>query len=227
MIELILLKRAQLIHLPNFPKSFFWIIDISNIEDEEAESITYLLDARQLLKSSTYINKSSKNQSILIQAIIKHLISEKLNTSPQSLNISLSRYGKPFIPNFPLHFNISHKDAYAFLGIDFDHPIGVDIEKENHPWETLFSTQIFSHITLLKEKIEGLNKTTFYSCYWAATESYLKAIGTGFINNNIPILELKSYSIKKNEICFEIENKLITAYPGYIDTHSISVCLLE
>lgn len=89
--------------------------------------------------------------------------------------------GKPYLPDSPLHFSISHtKNAYV-LGFSIQQEIGVDMEL-NVPGNELYllANYAFSPDELL---ILGANsdENTFLKI-WTLKEAYLKATGIGLID---------------------------------------------
>jgi hypothetical protein len=89
--------------------------------------------------------------------------------------------GKPFLPDSPMHFSISHTKNEYVLGFSIQQEIGVDMEL-NFPGKDLhvLAEYAFSPDELL---ISGANsdESTFLKI-WTLKEAYLKATGIGLID---------------------------------------------
>ena len=92
-------------------------------------------------------------------------------------------YGKPYIKNSKLNFNISHS-GNTVICVFSKQEIGVDIEEISETEFSLFEN-IFSFQEIAEIKSYGLNK--FYE-FWTKKESVIKGIGKGM---SIPLKEIE------------------------------------
>lgn len=116
--------------------------------------------------------------------------------------ICTNEYGKPYLPDSPIRFNLSHSGVFVVLAADGDE-LGVDIE------------QIKEHRRFVAERyytenelrwLDSQSDTALAFCtLWAGKESVLKATGLGFS------LSPKSFSL------IPWENSVIT--PGGTSWH--------
>lgn len=174
------MKRSQQLYFPHFQNSSFWLIDVQNIRDDEVAWAKSILSPDELKRSSRLVFEEDRRRSMITYAIVKiHL------GAPTLL---WSQFGKPYIQNHPLHFNISHSKTHAFLGVHPTKPIGVDIEKLNNNISLFDALDSFLHP---EEKawlatVSDQNDAAY--SLWCAKEALLKAIGTGFSEEPIPLL---------------------------------------
>ena len=86
--------------------------------------------------------------------------------------------GKPEIPNFPKHFNLSHSGDYVVCGVS-DGDVGVDIQKwvpfKERTAERFFAPEEWQ---LLQETGEAKRTEWFYRL-WTRKEAYGKYTGQG------------------------------------------------
>ncbi len=146
------LTRSRSLSLPPFEEAHFWVIDLKAIQEEEVEEARKFLDEKTLSRAKKMIFTEDRNRLVIVHAILRIYLEQFTNQKPEILRNS---FGKPYLKDNALHFNISHKKQYAFLGFHPHHPIGVDIEQLQS-----FSNDFFDE--------------------WCATEAFLKAKGTGF-----------------------------------------------
>ena len=92
-------------------------------------------------------------------------------------------YGKPYIYDTSLNFNISHS-GNTVVCIFSKQAIGIDIEEVKEIEYTLFDN-VFSKVEMEQIQKQGLLK--FYE-YWTKKEAVIKAIGKGM---SIPLEEIK------------------------------------
>ncbi|GAA0731487.1 hypothetical protein GCM10009430_43780 [Aquimarina litoralis] len=122
-------------------------------------------------------------------------------------NFLKDSYGKPFIKNSNLNFNISHS-GNTVVCIFSHQDIGIDIEEIQHIEYTLFEN-VFSDQEM--QKIEQYGVSKFYE-YWTKKEAIIKAIGKGM---SIPLLDIKledNYSIYNGNRWYTKSEKMGNVY---------------
>ena len=77
--------------------------------------------------SSKYSEPSSKKRSNFAWFCLEKIVYKHIGLSLNKDMIENNKYGKPYIKNNPIYFNISHSSDYVVIGIS-DSAIGVDIE---------------------------------------------------------------------------------------------------
>lgn len=89
--------------------------------------------------------------------------------------------GKPYLKDFPLHFNISHAQDAFLLGFSMDHEIGVDMELDPIDGDlNALSEYAFSPDE--RKMLVDLNDRESFLNIWTLKEAYLKATGIGLID---------------------------------------------
>lgn len=78
-------------------------------------------------KIDKYLNYEAKIRSIIGELLLKELLLQR-GISYNIVNYYVNDYGKPYIINSNLFFNISHSFDYVITAIS-DNEIGIDIEK--------------------------------------------------------------------------------------------------
>ncbi|MEM0578407.1 4'-phosphopantetheinyl transferase family protein [Flavobacterium polysaccharolyticum] len=128
------------------------------------------------------------------------------NHSFQFDKIIKDNYGKPYVVDSNLNFNISHS-GNTVVCVFSKQDIGIDIEEINEIDYSLFEN-VFSSSEFAEINEKGLDK--FYE-FWTKKESVIKAIGKGM---SIPLAEIeidKGYVAYANSIwhtkSFKIGNK--------------------
>ena len=162
------------------------------------------------------LNIKKKKQSIIGEFLLKKLLKKNYNINYKDLKFKINKYGKPFILDMNIYYNISHSHDYVITAIS-KNKIGIDIEKirkTNIKNIYQFSTKNeLDYILSSKKNIEQ----RFFEIY-TLKESYFKMKGTNL--NNIKNVE---FTINKNEIICSDKNvkvKIINIINNYI----IAIC---
>lgn len=139
---------------------------LSDAERERAMRFRFERDARRYLVS---------------HAALRQVLGRALNLSACQIPIQIGREGKPYLAHFPLHFNMSHSEDWALIGIHPDRVMGVDIEQE-HPLGDIdslarhnFGRQEWADFVARPAEQQA---SAFLTC-WTRKEACLKAVGSG------------------------------------------------
>lgn len=146
-----------------------------------------LLAPEEKTRSTSFFHEADTHRFIIGKAMLRILLGNYLNTSPESLTFSTGMNNKPVL-NFQsksiIDFNISHSGDYILIAIA-DKPVGIDIEHYNidsgsqEIMKVVFSKKEMSFITE-----QAHPDKTFYKL-WTRKEALLKATAKG-LNNDIP-----------------------------------------
>lgn len=117
--------------------------------------------------------------------------------------VKINQYGKSYLPNESIYFNISHSENMAICILSNCTDVGIDIElkKEINYKELKIYTS--DETKLLKQPLFGLED--FYKI-WTRKESIIKCIGVGLQ------IDLRSLDVTKNIICFKKMNYYISSF---------------
>ena len=131
-------------------------------------------------------------------------------------------FGKPFLEKYPHHLSLSHSFPFVAAQIDYDHPVGIDLEQ---PRQKLLNIgpRIMSSIEL---QDAGANVIK-HCVYWCAKETMFKIHGTGGLHfsnqlNVAPFLLQEEGDLmgvisengKENKVnlCYEVNPDFVLVY---------------
>ena len=86
-------------------------------------------------------------------------------------------WGKPYFPDCPLHFSISHSKNHVFCVLS-DHPIGIDAEEKKREINLRLADKILSPPELARYA-EAADKRDALLRLWVLKEAAAKHTGTG------------------------------------------------
>jgi 4'-phosphopantetheinyl transferase len=146
---------------------------------------TGLLSAEELQRAGRLRLPQLKSRFIISRGLLRTLLGAYLYCRPESIQISLTLQGKPFVPasfsSVPLSFNLSHSRDAVLFAMRLNEPVGVDVEYMRDQLdfaslaERFFSAE--EHRTI--SSLEGLQRKIAFYQYWTRKEAYLKATGKG------------------------------------------------
>jgi 4'-phosphopantetheinyl transferase len=176
-------------------------------------------------KINAFFRSSDAQRSLFGELLIRRLICEKLNIRNKDLQISFEDKGKPFIQNYPVHFNMSHSGVWVVAAISAK-PVGIDIEqmKRNRleVARRFFTEEEFQDLMDTPEP----DRTDHFYSLWTLKESYLKAVGRGLtlsLNSFAVKTEQGEYLIDINGIFAKMHLRIIPLESGY----KLAVCASE
>ncbi len=115
-------------------------------------------------------------------AALRLILGQVTGASPSTLQFCEGSHGKPYLKDTPgLHFNMSHSDDWALIGVSMLGPIGIDIEVMTPMDDTdLLAQKNFSaaEYAAFKKTPPDQRLASFLRC-WTRKEACLKALGSG------------------------------------------------
>lgn len=154
-----------------------------------------------------YITKiqSDKDKRIIQHStgvkLLENALMKEYGIEINESDICRSENGKPFFRDYPqIYFNISHCDNAAACIVD-SAVCGIDVEKLRQPNDRV-AERLFSRSQLeIYHKLDGRDKSGYFTTVWTLMEAYAKADGRGFaVMKNAPfnICEKKITSDREN-----------------------------
>ena len=146
---------------------------------EEAASILSPDEREQAMR----LHRTTDRQSyIFAHAVLRLLLSSRLETDPGSIRFEIGKHGKPALlfPRRDIHFNLSHADNAIAIALAAS-PIGIDVDAVRDDLDLDGIGQRF----FTSDELDYLNcaspgekrKRFFY--IWTRKEALAKAAGTG------------------------------------------------
>ena len=158
-------------------------------------SLESMLDDREKARYRRFARTEDKQRFLLNRSFVRQVLAGYRDTSPVSLQICTSTFGKPLLVQGEqeelIHFNLSHTRGWAALAVCRQAEVGVDIELlDRNPDMEGLARRYFSvqEVTDLME-LEAADRCRRFFALWTAKEAFLKAIGLGL---RIP---LNSFSV--------------------------------
>jgi 4'-phosphopantetheinyl transferase len=149
------------------------------------EHYTRLLSSDELQRAGRLRLPRHRERFIISRGLLRILLGAYLDCMPESIQISCTLQGKPFVPasfsSVPLSFNLSHSRDAVLFAMRLREQVGIDVEymRDNLDFTSLagrfFSVPEYTTISSLSG---AQQKAAFYTC-WTRKEAFLKATGKG------------------------------------------------
>ena len=129
-----------------------------------------------------YIEKNISSEYLLKKVLNEYKIKDE---------IIYNEYGKPYLKNNEVYFNISHSGIYTVLVI-CSNEVGVDIEK------IAMHEKVIAKVCTDEEK-KLIKNAEDFTKVWVKKESYVKFLGIGLSYGlkNVDTLKNNNFIIKK------------------------------
>ncbi len=129
-----------------------------------------------------YIEKNISSENLLKKILDEYNIKDE---------IIYNEYGKPYLKNNEVYFNISHSGIYTVLVI-CSNEVGVDIEK------IAMHEKVIAKVCTDEEK-KLIKNAEDFTKVWVKKESYVKFLGIGLSYGlkNVDTLKNNNFIIKK------------------------------
>jgi 4'-phosphopantetheinyl transferase len=162
---------------------------------EQVAQFEALLSADERQRGQRFLSATHGRRFIVARGILRTLLGLYLNCDPRELQFSYQEFGKPYLADIDLQFNISHSDEMAVYAFTRAAEIGVDIEKVENVFKADVAKRFFSNAEYeILTALFGHDQERGFYRVWARKEAVIKAIGDGL---HIP---LDSFSVSLNEI---------------------------
>lgn len=160
--------------------------------------------------------KEAAHQHDLSRKLLSFAMEQEYGISLSSLQIETGKHGKPFFPNFPAQFSLSHCRGAVCCALS-DWEIGVDIEAIRP-----YDPRLARHICTPQELVfleASCSPDKALTTLWTLKESLMKLSGLGFaygFQNAEFVWESGSFRPARQEI----ETATFEPFPDFI----LSVC---
>ena len=138
------------------------------------------LSPEERQRADRYVFPEHRRRFIVGRGILRTLLGRYLGVPPAGISFDYTKFGRPFLANEDIQFNVSHSGDMALYGFVRNANIGIDVECIRPISAMEIAARFFSpkereSLELIPER---LREAAFYRC-WTRKEAYLKARGLG------------------------------------------------
>jgi 4'-phosphopantetheinyl transferase len=140
-----------------------------------------LLSAEEQTRAERFRLAMHRNRFVVARATLRFLLGSLLGEAPQTLPLLVGHDGKPYLPGYPLHFNLSHSGDLAIVGVSRSRRLGIDVEEIRPLSDITHLAQNFTEQESRRfqpDAVPQLPPRSFFEC-WTRKEAVMKATGKG------------------------------------------------
>ena len=148
--------------------------------DSESAHLVHLSAAERVRAASFHFERDARRWAVG-RSLLRSTLGGLLCADPAALVFESGPFGKPFLPDCPLGFSVSHSGSAFLIALAWNTDVGVDIERLRDDFAPeAIALQVFSfkEQAALEQAPLGERPAAFLA-QWTAKEAYVKALGTG------------------------------------------------
>lgn len=152
----------------------------------EVDALSALLSFSEGQQANKFVTEELRQRYIISHGGLRLLLSRLLSCDAKALRFQANDFGKPYLEDNPIYFNMSHANNQVLYGFSKQGEVGVDIEYVNRKsleplalGKRFFSPNEYQKLKSLKG--EALNLGFFRA--WTGKEALLKAMGVGIAHH--------------------------------------------
>lgn len=167
-----------------------WKIPLK-LTELQVEALMVCLSDEEQVAARRFKFDMHRRRYVAAHFAMNNILADELRISTEEIQYNKNPYGKPFISNYPVNFNLSHSEELALLIVSNDCEVGIDVEYMKRVIDVRGVAARFFH----PEEVEQLlllpedEQMLYFYRVWTAKEAFLKAKGVGIADH------LKSFSL--------------------------------
>ncbi|MCH4547460.1 4'-phosphopantetheinyl transferase superfamily protein [Rhizobium changzhiense] len=158
--------------------------------------LTALLSEEEQVRLERLISERSKAHFVFGRHLLRIALSRHFRTPTEQWEFKIDKLGKPRVLSPQslngVRFSLSHTEGLVGCAISPDYEVGLDVENLRHLPDAEALAQIIMSTEELAAATRPVSSRTLLRL-WTAKESYVKALGTGFL-------------VEPSEVSFEYHN---------------------
>ncbi|NWF70506.1 MAG: 4'-phosphopantetheinyl transferase superfamily protein [Chloroflexi bacterium] len=144
-------------------------------------TLTHLLSADEQERAQRLRFEQDRRRFIVRRGLLRQLLGVYLSQEAQTLKFAYTLHRKPYLPGYPLHFNVADAEDRALFAFARYQALGVDLE-HMHPMpdmEDVVSSMFSATEQRMYRALPAAQKSAgFFNC-WTRKEAFIKAMGEG------------------------------------------------
>jgi len=151
------------------------------VDSQPNQADYFLLSDSERKQAASFRQPKSGYLYVKMRAILRTILADYVKMSPTHINFTKGQYGKPFIVDSKIFFNLSHSANQFALAVSNFPDIGVDIEqyRSRHHLAALVKRCFAEPERYYWENLPEHQKLSKFYQFWVKKEAFVKAVGRG------------------------------------------------
>ncbi len=140
-----------------------------------------LLNEEERKRALKFTRLDLQKKFVKTRGVLRQILASYLDLKPQKIIINTAKYGKPYLLNNGLNFNLSHTGNQFVIAVCNTGCIGVDVEQcEDRKGISGLVEKCFSSVERdYWNNLSDKQKVIMFYRFWVRKESFVKAVGRG------------------------------------------------
>jgi 4'-phosphopantetheinyl transferase len=145
------------------------------------QSFLDILSQQEKDQALRFINSTLSTRYIRSHAILRILLSNYSSTVPHQILYNKNKFGKPYLNNSCIKFNMSHTSNYAAYIISYKQEVGIDVEYIDYQLDIYEILPILCNqreLNFITQASTQKQYSNFFTL-WSTKEAVYKSLGYG------------------------------------------------
>ncbi len=173
-------SSSQRITAPRPAEVHVWVVDLRPESRDSGRRFAATTNAERE-RASRFWRREDGDRYLAAHGALRLLLGRYLTLDPLALRFEAGEHGKPFLPDAPIEFNLSHSSDLALIAVARERRVGVDVERVR-PMPDLedLAQRVCTpdELVMLTSLAEPLRAHAFLGV-WTRKEALAKATGEG------------------------------------------------
>lgn len=168
-----------------------------------------------------------KIRCLTAELLVRYALAERFRTDNQVLNFRCSEYGKPFLENTNIQFNLSHSGEWVVCAVIRSN-VGIDVEEVHDlDYRSIYRSFSGNEIAYLESRGQNMCADAFFQL-WTLKESYVKYCGLRLKYPFSAFSVIPEYTGGAKVICTDPSNAQAAFVSHKLDDrHWYALCFLQ
>jgi len=165
----------------NAPKINLYRVEMRNLTCAFIQELSKILTLQDWGTINRLSQPKAQERLILSRGLLRVLLSHFLGIKPTKLQLKTNPWGKPYLANYALQFNVSHSGSALVFALGDGYSVGVDVEQMRSlqcPHRLIQRYGTLGEQTHW-QRLPPQARERYFLELWVAKEAYSKALGTG------------------------------------------------
>lgn len=192
------------------------------VSEEKIEYFKSFLSAEKQERLDRFHFRADMLRTLYGEVLMRYVMCKRIGVQNHDLQIEKNEYGKPYLKNHNLQYNISHSGNMVICAIS-NNEVGVDIEEiKDMDIEIVKRCYSEKEAAYIIEQQGNVQLREFYRI-WTLKEAYVKYLGVG-IHKSFDSFSFDEKVVSGSEFRFQENGKTVYFKQYDLNGYMCSVC---
>jgi len=140
-----------------------------------------LLNDDEKQKAHTFARPELQKKYVKTRGVLRKILASYLDKEPECIDIKMGEYGKPYLTEGSVNFNLSHTGNKFVVAVGNVGDMGIDLEQHRNRknMSGLVKKCFSDEESVYWHALPEMHKTDMFFRFWVRKEAFVKAVGRG------------------------------------------------